>query len=236
MDAVDWAENESRDADPTEALADGRPHPDALAAILLDMRKAFDLMNRDYLRDVLRLVCERGERRDVDAVLTWSDLLLGTVDMPHLRAIRINGTLTRFFATPGGTPQGLEPSPFFYNMGSEGLSGLLTEAGVRGITIRISAERTTHYACAKFADDYAGFVRARHLHAVFDCVDVFCCGTVARRAHGATRAAEPTAEPRPARSSCGTAAQSSTARPCRRVGWGTATPYTAFLWPWASNE
>ena len=38
------------------------------------------------------------------------------------------------------------------------------------------------------------------------------------------------------RSSCGTAAQSSTARPCRRVGWGTATPCTALLWPWASNE
>ena len=62
-------------------------------------------------------------------------------------------------------------------MGSEGLSGLLTEAGVRGITIRISAERTTHYACAKFADDYAGFVRAQHLHAVFDCIDVFCCAS-----------------------------------------------------------
>ena len=31
--------------------------------------------------------------------------------------------------------------------------------------------------CRTQNSDYAGFVRAQHLHAVFDCIDVFCCAS-----------------------------------------------------------
>ena len=87
LDAIDWAENERYSDNPPTPSPEGQPDPDALAAVLLDMRKAFDLMNRGYLRDILSLVCERGARCDIDAVLNWTDLLLGTVELPHMRAV-----------------------------------------------------------------------------------------------------------------------------------------------------
>ena len=70
-----------------------------------------------------------------------------------LEVTMVNGTLTRFFPLLGGTPQGLEPSPFYFNMGSDGLSGLLMAAGVAGITVRVAEDSTTHYASTRFADD-----------------------------------------------------------------------------------
>ena len=135
-----------------------------MAAVLLDMRKAFDLLSRRYLRCVLRIVC--GQEPDVhstdtandcDAV-TWVLLLLGSENCVHERVVEVNSQLTRPVRLNGGLPQGLSPCPLFYTLAGEGLTGLLTTIGVEGISVPVSSTRTVHFNSTKFADDFAGYI------------------------------------------------------------------------------
>ena len=72
--------------------------------ILQDMRKAFDLLDRGYLRAVLLMLTghqseqdgqheynESGELTPAGRFIRWFDILLGTSDAPLTRRVQVNG-------------------------------------------------------------------------------------------------------------------------------------------------
>ena len=171
-----------------------------MAMLMLDARKAFDLLDRNYLREVLLHLC--GHKRDeshretnmdgtlspAGKVMRWLDVLLGTRECPHERAVMVNGFLTPPQAPVllrSGTPQGLEVSAQLYNMGGEGLMGLIAAVGIEGIIIDINRRsdrhlpvlRPTRLIAARYADDFVGLVMLEHLHLLLDCIDIYCAAT-----------------------------------------------------------
>lgn len=104
-------------------------------------------------------------------------LLLGTHACPHWRTVEVNGKQTRQLFMFGGTPQGLGPSPFFYNIPGDGFAGLLATMGILGVNVPISMQKSVSAASTRFADDFAAFIRACHLWRLFDAKDIFCAGS-----------------------------------------------------------
>ena len=41
----------------------------------------------------------------------------------------------------------------------------------------VSSTRTVRFNSTKFADDFAGYIQSCRLHALFDCIDIYCAGS-----------------------------------------------------------
>ena len=119
----------------------------ALICMLADAKKAFDLIDRDFIRTVLIIVaggdpddelteCDhQGQLTEIGAFLRWIDILLGTPAHPLERRVLVNGTPGEPIHPHSGTPQGLEVSAQIFNIAGEGLMGLLRYAKVVGVTL-----------------------------------------------------------------------------------------------------
>ena len=106
MDALDMAERELLE----------------LMCMLADAKKAFDLIDRDFIRMVLIIVaggdpddefaeCDHdGNLTEIGAFMRWIDILLGTAAHPLERQVLVNGTSGEPLHSHSGTPQGLEVS------------------------------------------------------------------------------------------------------------------------------
>ena len=171
--------------------------------ILQDMRKAFDLLDRGYLREVLLLLaqpdgeasCERDAAGDLTPTgnfIRWFDILLGTTDAPLTRRVLLNGEVDPDpLYLHSGVPQGLAVSAQLYTWAAEGIMGLLLHAQVTGIQMNVMCRsdrvdpscgpRTEQWIvdffASRYADDLIGFILLRCADDFLDCGDVYCCGT-----------------------------------------------------------
>lgn len=120
-------------------------------AVKLDMAKAYDCVEWDYLR---RIMLKLGFH---DAFVS---LIMRCVTSVSL-SIRVNGVLTESFRLTRGVHQGDPISPYLFLLCAEGLSCLLKSRGLvflsRGVRVGIHAPWILHLL---FADDCIVFSEA----------------------------------------------------------------------------
>ena len=147
-----------------DSLEIAKLHDLPMAMLLNDMSKAFDIVDKDYLRQVLLILCghqygdkhceidENGQLTPTGKLLRWIDVLIGTAEHPLRARVLVNGQLSDSIDILSGTPQGLEISAQLYCIANEGLMGLLLEAGVVGLTmspyVRSDSHTDVHTAAA----------------------------------------------------------------------------------------
>jgi hypothetical protein len=116
-----------------------------LQAIILklDLKKAYDCINWDFLRLVL-LQCGFG--------LATTNWVMGCVTST-IFSILINGEATNFFQSKRGLRQGCPLSPFLFILVMEGLSILLKKGQVEGVLTGIKVSRLINILHLLFVDD-----------------------------------------------------------------------------------
>lgn len=95
------------------------------SAIKLDMTKAYDRIELDYLREILTRL---GFAND------WIDLVIMCVAIVRYRVV-VNGNLSEIIIPTRGLPQGDPLSPYLFILCAEGLSYLISKkVAYRSIT------------------------------------------------------------------------------------------------------
>ena len=139
-----------------------------MAMVLADLRKAFDLIVKRYVRAVIRITC--GQAPDPDEKDVSNDhpavvlvlVAIGYGSNRHWREVEVNGRRTRRVELGGGFPQGLSPSPLFYAVCGEGLNGLLANVGVQGVEVPIS-DTVKSIQCRQQADKHSRGASEGHM-------------------------------------------------------------------------
>lgn len=121
------------------------------AAIKLDMSKAYDRVEWNFLRRMMR-------RLGFDEA--WIELIMNCVTSVSYR-IKVNGELSHSFQPERGLRQGDPLSPYLFLLCTEGFSGLLNRAErdglISGVKICRTAPNISHLL---FADDSPILIRA----------------------------------------------------------------------------
>ena len=126
-------------------------------AVKLDMSKAYDRVEWDFLEAVLKTL---------GFALRWIQLVMMCVSLAHY-AILINGTPTGCFKPTRGIRQGDPISPYLFLICAEALSSLLTWADWKGKLVGVPTSRKgPRLNHLFFADDSLLFCKAdvRHWH------------------------------------------------------------------------
>jgi hypothetical protein len=109
----------------------------------LDLKKAYDCINWDFLRLIL-LQCGFG--------LETTNWVMGCVTST-VYAILINGEETKFFQRKRGLRQGCPLSPFLFILVMEGLSIMLKKGQAEGVLTGIKVSRIIKILHMSFVDD-----------------------------------------------------------------------------------
>jgi hypothetical protein len=136
-------------------------------ALKLDMKKAYDRVEWDYLRAImLRLGFHR----------LWVEMVMHLVTTVSL-SVLFNGDLLESFVPSRGIRQGDPISPYLFLLAAEGLSCLLKSrvesSSLSGIKVAPSAPMVSHLL---FADDSLLFFKANRVSAqeVNDVLQIYC--------------------------------------------------------------
>ena len=139
----------------------------AFGALKLDMMKAYDRVEWEYLESIMRRL---GFRQN------WIDSVMRGVRSVSF-SVLFNGEKTEFFQPSRGIRQGDPLSPYLFLLASEGLSCLLQHRGnsgrLEGLTVANSVPPINHLL---FADDSLLFFKASAEGAteVSSTLDVYC--------------------------------------------------------------
>ncbi|XP_038704727.1 uncharacterized protein LOC120000673 [Tripterygium wilfordii] len=118
----------------------------------LDMEKAFDSVNWNYL-DKVMLEMGFGAR--------WRNWIRECISSAKV-SVLVNGSPTKEFSMEKGIRQGDPLSPFLFNLAAEGLHQLLEKAEmsglIKGIAVRKNGLRISHL---QYADDTLIFLQAK---------------------------------------------------------------------------
>jgi hypothetical protein len=128
----------------THFLQNKRSGGDCFAALKLDMSKAYDRVEWNFLKRMM-------EKLGFDS--RWINLIMQCVSTVSYK-IKVNGDLTEVIVPMRGLRQGDPLSPYLFLICAEGFSGLLNEVervgNMEGVTICANAPSITHLL---FADD-----------------------------------------------------------------------------------
>jgi ribonuclease HI len=120
-------------------------------AVKLDMAKAYDRVEWQYLRSIM---IQLGFR------VQWVDLIMKCVETVSL-SVRVNGQFSDIFKPTRGIRQGDPISPYLFLLCAEGLSCMLKHTGpsflAKGVRVGIHAPWVSHLL---FADDCLVFTQA----------------------------------------------------------------------------
>lgn len=129
---------------------------DGLAAVKLDMSKAYDRVEWSFLENMM---LKMGFSRD------WVHLIMGCVTTVTYR-IKVNNDLTEVIVPERGLRQGCPLSPYLFILCAEGLSALFQDAeregSLQGVQVCTGAPRINHMF---FADDSLIFMKANEASA-----------------------------------------------------------------------
>jgi hypothetical protein len=136
----------------THHINSKRKGKEGLAAIKLDMSKAYDRVEWMFLERIMRKLGFHG---------TWVNLVMKCVSSVSYK-IKVNGSYTNTILPQRGLRQGDPLSPYLFILCAEGLSAMLLKAEeegkIRGIKICREAPRVNHLF---FVDDSLILMRAR---------------------------------------------------------------------------
>jgi hypothetical protein len=132
----------------------------------IDLKKAFDMVDWDFLRIILLSVGFGN---------SFTDWIMSCVSSANL-SVLINGEASRFFKSERGLRQGCPLSPYLFILVLEGLSLLLTKSVTE---LRISGIQVTsrlNIVHLMFVDDILLFSNANELEwiALLDTLQRFC--------------------------------------------------------------
>jgi hypothetical protein len=136
-------------------------------ALKLDMRKAYDRVEWDYLRAIMT---HMGFHRQ------WVEIIMRLVSSVSF-SVLFNGAPLEEFRPSRGLRQGDPISPYLFLIAAEGLSGLLKQSRqsshLQGLKVAPTAPAVNHLL---FADDSLLFIKAsvEGAHAVNDLLDKYC--------------------------------------------------------------
>lgn len=118
---------------------------EGFAAAKLDMSKAYDRVEWDFLRDMMVKLGFRD---------SWADLIMKCIKSVSYR-VRVNGNLSDRFLPERGLRQGYPLSPYLILISAEGFSALLNQAEeegrIKGVKVCQNAPSVSHLL---FADDF----------------------------------------------------------------------------------
>lgn len=139
------------------ALKTSRNIKSNMAALKIDLSKAYDRVEWDYLR---RIMLKLGF--DV----TWVNLIMNCISCPEF-SINLNGIKKGSFHSSRGLRQGDPLSPYLFLLVAEGLSHLVTEANRNGNLSSLVCSNGPPISHLLFADDSLIFCKASELELVF---------------------------------------------------------------------
>ena len=143
---------------------------DSFCAYKLDLSKAYDRVDWDFLRRTMQ---------SLGFAPRWVDWIMSCVTSVSY-SVKFNGTLLDSFSPTRGLCQGDPPSPFLFLFVDDGLSALMQrEATQRTITTLKVCRRAPGMSHLLFADDTLLFFKAEvgQAHRVKHVLEVYAKGT-----------------------------------------------------------
>ena len=135
-----------------------------LMAIKLDLQKAYDRVNWDFLKTVM------GRFGFNDTFIGW---IMACISSVHFEVL-VNGGKTEQFKSSGDLRQGDPLSPYLFILGQEVLSRVIDqEPAIKGVKASIGGPAITH---VMYADDIILLSKATRRDAakINECLDKYC--------------------------------------------------------------